>query len=147
MLTADRFAQLVNELADAVVIADPDGLIIFWNAAATNLFGWSSSEAVGTSLDLIIPARLRARHEAGYRRVMTTGHTDYGDRLLEVPAVHRDGHPMSVAFTVTLLTDPGRQQPLGVAAVIRDDAERWQERRRTRQRLSELEADHRPPVA
>ena len=146
LLTPARFAQLVSDFADAVVIADPDGLIVFWNAAATSLFGWSATEAVGSSLDLIIPERLRARHGAGYRRVMSTGHTDYGNRLLEVPAIHRDGRPLSVSFTVTLLTDPGRQQPHGIAAVIRDDTERWQERRRTRQRLAELEADRRPPA-
>jgi PAS domain S-box-containing protein len=136
----DRLAQLVAELADAVVIADPDGIIVFWNQAATSLFGWDAAEAIGTSLELIIPQRLRQRHNAGYSRVMETGHTDYGNRLLEVPAVHRDGRPLSVAFTVTLLRRPGHQQPDGIAAVIRDDTERWQERRRTRQRLAELEA-------
>jgi uncharacterized protein YjiS (DUF1127 family) len=71
---------------------------------------------------------------------MDTGHTEYGNRLLEVPAVHQDGRSMSVAFTVTLLTRPGQLRPDGIAAVIRDHTERWQERRRTRQRLAELEA-------
>ena len=135
-----RLAQLVRDLADAVVIADPGGIIVFWNEAATRLFGWSAAEATGRSLDLIIPERLRDRHWAGYRRVMKTGHTDYGSRLLEVPAVHRDGRAISVAFTVTLLTRPGEQRPDGIAAVLRDDTERWQERRRTRERLAELEA-------
>jgi PAS domain S-box-containing protein len=136
----DQLAQLVSDLADAVVIADPDGIIVFWNQAATTLFGWTADDAVGSSLELIIPERLRDRHATGYRRVMDTGHTDYGHRLLEVPAVHRDGRAMSVAFTVTLLTRPGRLRPDGIAAVIRDDTERWQESRRTRQRLAELEA-------
>lgn len=134
-----RLAQLVRELADAVVIADPDGVIVFWNEAATNLFGWSAHDARGRSLDLIIPERLRDRHWAGYRRVMETGHTDYGSRLLEVPAVHQDGRTISVAFTVTLLVRPGNR-PDWIAAVLRDDTAGWQERRRTRERLSELEA-------
>ena len=71
---------------------------------------------------------------------METGHTEYGNRLLEVPAVHHDGRSMSVAFTVTLLTRPGDVRPVGIAAVIRDDTQRWQERRQSRLRLIELEA-------
>jgi hypothetical protein len=91
-------------------------------------------------LDLIIPERLRDRHWRGYRRVMETGHTDYGTRLLEVPALHRDGHTISVAFTVTLLTSHGIVRPQGIAAVLRDDTARWQERRRIRERLAMLES-------
>jgi PAS domain-containing protein len=73
-------ARLVRDLADAVVICDPDGTIRFWNTAATHIFGWTADEATGASLDLIIPERLRERHWAGYQRVMATGHTDYGGR-------------------------------------------------------------------
>jgi PAS domain S-box-containing protein len=125
-------AQLVRVLADAVVIADPQGIIVLWNDAAANLFGWTAAEVTGKTLDLIIPDRLRARHWAGYRRVMETGHTEYGTRLLEVPALHRDGHTFSIAFTVTLLTHPGEQRPDAIAAVIRDDTARYAERRRAR---------------
>jgi PAS domain S-box-containing protein len=132
--------ELVRGLADAVVIADADGIITFWNRAAMRLFGWDASEAVGQTLDLIIPERLRQRHWDGYRRVMATGHTDYGDRLLEVPASHRDGRRLSIAFTVTLLRRPGDPTPRAIAAVIRDDTEHWQERRRIRDELAELRA-------
>jgi PAS domain S-box-containing protein len=131
-------ADLVRALADAVVIADPDGTITFWNDSATRVFGWSATEAVGASLDLIIPERQRERHWAGYRRVMATGQTDYGDRLLEVPASHRDGRRLSIAFTVTLLHRPGQTAPSAIAAVLRDDTERWQERRRLRDELAAL---------
>ena len=79
---------------------------------------------LGRSLDLIIPERLRARHWDGYRRVMQTGRTEYGTRLLEVPAVHRDGRTISIAFTVTLLKRPGEQRPYDIVAVIRDDTAR-----------------------
>jgi PAS domain S-box-containing protein len=131
-------AQLVRDLADAVVIADRRGTIVFWNRAATGVFGWSVEDATGRSLDLIIPERLRARHWEGYRRVMVSGETQYGTRLLEVPALHRDGHTISIAFTVTLLTPPGRRQPFGIAAVIRDDTARRAELREARDRLAAL---------
>jgi PAS domain S-box-containing protein len=129
-------AQLVRDLADAVVVADPEGIIVFWNAAATRIFGWSARDALGKSLDLIIPERLRARHWDGYRRVMESGHTDYGTRLLEVPAVHRDGHTISIAFTVTLLKRPGARQPYDIVAVMRDDTARRTELKELRDRLA-----------
>ncbi len=124
-------AQLVRVLADAVVVADRNGTITLWNAAAARLFGWTSSEALGQPLTMIIPERLRTRHTNGYARVMDTGATQYGDRLLRVPALRRDGRPLSIAFTVTLLHDQMRN-PVGVAAVIRDDTEAWRQRQATR---------------
>lgn len=133
--------QLVHGLADAVVIADPDGTVTYWNDAATRLFGWSPHEAVGQTLDLIIPKRLRPRHWAGYQEVMASGQTSYGDRLLEVPALHRDGRDLSIAFTVTLLRRPGEARPCAIAAVLRDDTQSWQERRRMERELAQLRPD------
>jgi PAS domain S-box-containing protein len=138
------FAQLAHDLADAVVIADGEGTIAFWNDAAVRLFGWSSAEIVGKSLDVIIPERLRQRHWNGYKEVMRSGHSDYGTRLLEVPALHREGHTISLAFTVTLLTRPGEKEPFAIAAVLRDDTERWKERRSLKERISALEASSAP---
>jgi PAS domain S-box-containing protein len=132
--------RLVQDLADAVVIADPSGIIVFWNRAATTLFGWSDDQAVGRSLDLIIPERWRDRHWDGYRRVMETGHTEYGSRLLEVPALHRDGHTFSIAFTVTLLIRSGEQRPDAIAALIRDDTARREEVIALRRQIAVLEA-------
>ncbi len=136
--TDQALAELLRQLADAVVIADAGGTITFWNDAATRLFGWPGHEALGRSLDLIIPERLRARHWAGYRQTMATGHTSYGDRLLEVPALHRDGRTLSIAFTVSLMHEAEGGTPVAIAAVLRDDTERWQERRRLRAELTAL---------
>lgn len=69
---------------------------------------------------------------------MATGHTSYGDRLLEVPALHRDGRTLSIAFTVSLMHETGSNTPTAIAAVLRDDTERWQERRRMRAELTAL---------
>src|SRR6185312_13906765 len=124
-------ADLVRGLADAIVIADRAGTIRMWNAAAERLFGWSASETLGQPLEMIVPERLRARHNSGYERVMETGVTSYGERMLQVPALRRDGQPLSIAFTVSLLHDELRT-PVGVAAVIRDDTEAWQLRRAAR---------------
>jgi len=85
----DRFLQTAG---DAIIAAAPDGKIVFWNAAAKRIFGYRASEALGQSLDMIIPERFRQRHWQGYRRVMDTGQTRYGVDVLRVPAVHKDGH-------------------------------------------------------
>lgn len=121
-------ARLWNHLADAVIIADPAGKIVLWNQASERLFGWPATEAIGQTLDLIIPERLRDRHWTGYRQVMKTGRTSYGDRLLEVPAAHRDGRTLSVAFTVTLVVRPDNAVA-NIVAVLRDETARWNERR------------------
>ncbi len=130
--------ELAHAMADALVIADAEGAIVFWNRAAEALFGWSAAEAMAGTLDLIIPQRLQARHWEGYRRVMASGQTAYGDRLLEVPAVHRHGHRLSIAFTVTLLGGP-EPRSRTIAAVIRDDTERRAEHKRLADRVAELE--------
>jgi PAS domain S-box-containing protein len=139
-LTDAELGGLVRELADAVVIADADGTIVFWNGAAERVFGWSGDEAMGQSLDLIIPERQRDRHWTGYQRTMATGETKYGDQLLEVPALRRDGRPLSIAFTVTLLRRSGEPLPYAIAAVLRDDTERWQERKQLRDEVAALRA-------
>ena len=125
-------AEVVRQLADAVIVCDPVGKIIFWNSAAARLFGWSEDEAVGGSLDLIIPERFRQRHWAGWNKAMQTGTTSYGERLLEVPAERRDGKRISIAFTVTLVRQGDVSQPTAIVAVVRDQTEAWEKQRAER---------------
>src|SRR5262249_11088948 len=99
--------ELVQAAGDAIIAAGADGSIVFWNPAAERIFGYAESEALGRSLDLIIPERFRHRHWDGYRQVMQTGHTKYGTEVLRVAALHKDGRTLSIAFTVALLRAPG----------------------------------------
>ncbi len=138
-------ARLVDGMADAVIVADADGTIVYWNPAAERVFGWPEAEAVGQSLDLIIPERQRRAHWDGYATVMATGHTRYGADLLRVPALHADGQRRSIAFTVTLLNNPDGTVS-GIAAVVRDETQRWADERALRAQLAELRAAvDRPP--
>jgi PAS domain S-box-containing protein len=129
---------LVSAAADAIIAARADGKIVLWNPAATRLFGYSAEEAIGQSLDLIIPERFRARHWQGYREVMATGKTKYQSDVLRVPAQRKDGSVLSIAFTVSLLDAPEAGRV--IAAIVRDETARWQEERELRRRLTELEA-------
>ena len=137
--------QLVSAVGDAIVIADASGKIIVWNPAAERIFGYSESEALGKSLDIITPQRLQHRHWEGYHKTMATGITRYGSDVLKVPAVHKDGHAMSIAFTVAMLYTP-EHKVSSIVAVIRDESSRFQEDRKLRARLAELEAQLAAPA-
>jgi PAS domain S-box-containing protein len=133
------YQQLVEAIGDAIVVSDANGAIDFWNPAAERLFGFTQAEALGNSLDLIIPERLRQRHWAGYRKTMASGETRYAHDVLSVPALHKDGRALSIAFTVGLLYGPQREVT-GIVAVIRDETTRFIEERNLRKRVAELEA-------
>ena len=139
MPTTIDFEQLVNAIGDAVVISDAHGAITLWNPAAERMFGFTQDEALGQSLDLIIPERLRGRHWDGYNKTMATGETRYGHDLLKVPATDKNGRTMSIAFTVALLHSP-QGDLTGIVAVIRDETSRFSEDRALRKRVTELEA-------
>ena len=125
------YQQVVEALGDAVVICDRDGVIRVWNVAAERLFGFTKTDALGKSLDLIIPERLRQRHWAGYDKAMASGETRSGRDLLRVPALHKDGRTLSIAFTVGLLFGP-EGKVTGIAAVIRDDSEHFEQEQELR---------------
>lgn len=128
MRTNVDYKQLIEALGDALVVADAGGVIGLWNAAAEHLFGFTKTDALGKSLDLIIPERLRERHWAGYDKAMASGETSPGRDLLRVPAVHKDGRPLSIAFTVAILFGAERRVT-GIVAVIRDDTRHFAEER------------------
>jgi PAS domain S-box-containing protein len=140
MKTTVDCRELVAAIGDAVVVADASGAITLWNAAAERMFGHTEAEALGQSLDLITPERLRARHWEGYHHSMASGTTKYGaGEMLRVPAIHKDGSTMSIAFTVAMLFD-AQHKVDAVVAVIRNETARFNEDRALKKRLAELEA-------
>jgi len=147
-LDLERFAlSLVRDSPDAVIYADSEGIIRFWNHGAARIFGFSESEALRQSLDIIIPERLRARHWAGYAATMRSGTTRYGGgKILAVPAVHRDGRRISVEFTIMPFRDEtGRIA--GVAAILRDVTARFEEMRALRAQLAQADPTKSPKGA
>jgi len=139
-LPDDLLTRLVRDCPDAVIYAECGGRIRFWNQGATRIFGYGDREALGASLDLIIPDRLRARHWQGYDEVMKGRESRYGEGdLLAVPARHRDGRQISVEFTILPLRD-ATGAILGIAAYLRDATERFEEVRALRRELAALKA-------
>lgn len=132
--------QLVDACPDAIIYADRHGKIRFWNAAATRIFGFAAAEALGQSLDLIVPEGLRARHWQGYHRVMDGGDSRYGQGdLLAVPAIRRDGTRISIEFTILPMRDAAGAL-LGIAAFLREVTARFEEVRALRRELAALKA-------
>jgi PAS domain S-box-containing protein len=138
MQTTTDLKQLVEAVGDAIVASDAGGAIVLWNPAATRMFGFTEEEALGKSLDIIIPQRQQQRHWDGYHKTMETGKTRYGNDVLRVPAVHKDGRSLSIAFTVALLHTPDNKVS-AIVAVIRDETARFAEERNLKKRLTELE--------
>jgi PAS domain S-box-containing protein len=131
--------RIVEGAADAVLFTDREGVIRIWNAGAERIFGWTAAEALGKSMELIIPDRLRPRHWQNWDRVMETGQTRYATEVLAVPALRKDGAPLSIEFTIQLVRD-SEGRILGPAAVIRDVTARFQREKELRAKVKELEA-------
>ena len=111
----------------------------YWNGAAERVFGFRVTEALGFSLNLIIPERLRVRHWAGWEAAMRTGISRYGEgQLLAVPALHKDGRRISIEFSIQLVKNAGSQIEW-VVAIIRDVTERYTREKAQRVRLKALE--------
>jgi PAS domain S-box-containing protein len=124
--------------ADAIIAADKDGNIFYWNPGAERIFGHTSTDALGQSLDIIIPDRLRQRHWDGYRRVMKSGESRYGQGdVLAVPGIAKDGSRISLEFTIIpLRAETG--ELIGLAAIMRDVTKRFEEMRALRQKLVDV---------
>ena len=138
-LPHDLAGRILDGSPDAVLVCDRSGTVRYWNMAAERLFGFRATEAVGASLDLIIPGRLRARHWAGWEAAMETGATRYGEgQLLAVPALHEDGRQISIEFSIQLLKGADGTVEC-VVAFIRDVTKRYDREKALRMRLSALE--------
>jgi PAS domain S-box-containing protein len=128
---------VLSSRSDAIIAADPKGIIRFWNPGAERIFGFAAAEAIGQPLDIIIPDRLRSRHWAGFDRVMQTGQSRYGDHdVLAVPAIRKDGSQISVEFTVALLSSADGKV-FGIAAILRDVTVRFDEIRSLKRKLAQ----------
>lgn len=133
------YRHIVEDSRVAVIYGDAAGIMRLWNRGAEEIFGWTAEEALGRSMDLVIPEKHRATHWEGYRRVMKTGVSKYADTVLAVPALTKDGRRVSIEFTVVLLKAPDGGV-VGIAAILQDVTQRWERDKALRQRLAAAEA-------
>lgn len=136
-LNIEHFAdRLLAGMSEAIIYADADGRIRFWNRGAVRVFGFTAQEALGQSLDIIVPSGLRERHWLGYHATMRTGHSHYEEgHLLSVPAIRKDGTRISVEFTIVPFID-GAGHMVGIAAIMRDTTNSFEELRALRKEMA-----------
>lgn len=128
---------VLSTSSDAIIAADKDGKIFYWNPGAERIFGHANSEALGRSLDIMIPERLRHRHWDGYHRVMNGGDSRYGHGdVLAVPGIRKDGSQISVEFTIIPLRAKTGEL-IGLAAIMRDVTKRFEEVRALKRKVEE----------
>jgi PAS domain S-box-containing protein len=137
-LPRDLPVRILDGSPDAILICDRSGIVTYWNAAAERVFGFSVSEALGASMNLIIPERLRVRHWAGWEMAMARGVTRYSEgQLLAVPALHKDGRQISIEFSIQLLNDSTGTVEW-VVAFVRDVTEQYAREKALRAELNAL---------
>jgi PAS domain S-box-containing protein len=113
------FKAIVEQTLDAIVFADRNGVIQVWNRGAELVFGFGRAEAVGLSLDLIIPERFRRAHWEGFRRAIESGHTRPGDPVRTTRAIHKDGRKLYLDLSFGIVTGE-TGAVIGAVAVGRD---------------------------
>lgn len=122
-----RTRQIIDTALDAVVTIDRNGTVTFWSAQAEAIFGWSGEEAIGRVMrDLIVPPELRAAHEAGMHRYLSTGEAHVLNRRFEARAVHREGREFPVELAITPIEDASG---VSFSAFIRDITDRKRQER------------------
>lgn len=138
MSFSDTVAQAVlSTNSDAIIAADKEGIIRFWNPGAERIFGYASGVAIGQSLDIIIPERLRKRHWDGYHQVIESGQSHYGQGdILAVPGIKKDGSGVSIEFTIVPLRN-GTGDITGLVAIMRDVTKRFEEVRALKRKLAD----------
>ena len=124
--------RILDQVADAVIFADHSGTIARWNRASCTLFGHSAEEAIGKSIDLIIPEHLRAAHWAGFDAAMTKGVMKLQGRPTVTRAVHKDGHRLYIEMTFAIVRGALDSEILGSVAMARDVTERVEKERAAR---------------
>jgi PAS domain S-box-containing protein len=127
---ASLAAAVLEQVADAVVCADPGGKIVLWNAAAAALFGYAAQQALGQSLDLIIPEHLQKSHWHGFDAAIKSGLMRLAGRPTLTRARHQSGRKLYVEMTFALVKQPDGSVR-GAVAMARDVTERIEQQRAT----------------
>jgi diguanylate cyclase (GGDEF)-like protein/PAS domain S-box-containing protein len=103
---------------DAVVQMDFDGYITGWNHQAEKIFGWRAEEILEQTIEqTIIPERYREAHRNGMQRYLGTGESTVLNSLVEIYALHRDGHEFPIELSVSVINSTDLQE---FNAYIRD---------------------------
>lgn len=137
----ELYKDLVEQAPDAIIFADSKGTIQIWNSGAEALFGYLASEALGRSLDLIVPEDLRKAHWSGFDRAMKAGQTKYGRKVMPTRSAHKNGERIYVALSFAIVQDKAGNS-IGAMAQAREITAQYLAEKAMRKRIAELEHKH-----
>jgi PAS domain S-box-containing protein len=116
------FRLVIDQGPDTVILADRQGVIQIWNNAAVDLFGYLPEEAIGRSLNIIIPEYLRHAHWESFGKAVASGHTKHGRRALKTRATHKSGQKLYVSLAFSVVKDR-EGKVIGAMATAREFVE------------------------
>ncbi len=131
------YQAMIEQTADAFIFSDSEGRIQLWNHGAELVFGFSAKDAIGQSLDIIIPEHLRQAHWIGFHKAVAAGRMSLSDQVMTTRFLHKDGSKGYVDMHFSLLKD-STDRLMGVLATARDSTARYLAERTLRARLAEL---------
>ena len=131
--------HILRSMPEAVIFCDLEGIIRVWNGGAEKVFGWSAAEAVGQSLDLIIPERMRKAHWDGFNQAIARGGVKPGRTSMITRSLHKSAEFIYVDMSFEMVRDEAGKM-LGSMAVARDATKRFNDEKALRQQLAELTA-------
>ncbi|MGE4266225.1 MAG: PAS domain S-box protein [Deferribacterales bacterium] len=114
----DFLKQMAEKADDGIMFVDAEGIIRYWNEGCERIFAFTKNEAVGGSLDIIIPEKHRDRHWKGWAKVLETGETAYHGKMLKVPAINKNGEKLIIEFSIQIIEENGINA--GFTAIVRD---------------------------
>ncbi len=129
---------IVDQAPDAIIFADPAGLIRVWNSGAERIFGHAAADVIGGPLDIIIPERMLQAHNKGFDHAVATGEMKYVDKVLTTRSMHKDGSQIYIDMSFGMVRDESGKI-LGALAIARDITERFSNDKAQRVRIAELE--------
>jgi len=131
--------HILRSMPEALIFCDLEGIIRVWNGGAEKVFGWSAAEAVGQSLDLIIPERMRKAHWDGFNQALARGGVKPGRTSMITRSLHKSEEFIYVDMSFEMVRDEAGQM-LGSLAVARDATKRFNDEKALRKQLAELSA-------
>ncbi len=128
--------KIFEHVGDGILFCDTQGIIQIWTKGMESIFGYSANEAIGKSLDIIIPEKYRKIHWDGFYRAVKVTTTKYSSQLLSVPAIGKENKSLSIEFSISIIQEDNNI--IGFGAVIRDVTKQFLEKKQMKKDLEDL---------
>ena len=133
------YQAILEASPEAIIFSDREGIIRVWNRGAEIALGFSATEAIGQSLNIIIPEPFRKAHWDGYHMAIARGTTKHSGSSMITRAVRKDGQQIYIDVSFSIVKNAAGEV-IGSGAIARDATERFMQDKAMRKQLAELMA-------